>query len=96
MSFSHLPPCLTRAFRALAHWLQKRFSSATCGFASTTDAGSRAGMGAMSTSPAPRRVTAVVLRVVVRRKDHVLLDPRTIFPDQLDTVARAVRAALDG
>jgi len=28
--------------------------------------------------------------------DHVLLDPRTIFPDQLDTVARAVRAALDG
>jgi len=28
--------------------------------------------------------------------DHVLLDPRTIFPDQLDGVARAVRAALDG
>jgi len=28
--------------------------------------------------------------------DHVLLDPRTILPDQLDTVARAVRAALDG
>jgi L-seryl-tRNA(Ser) seleniumtransferase len=27
--------------------------------------------------------------------DHVLLDPRTIFPDQLETVARAVRAALD-
>jgi hypothetical protein len=24
MSFSHLPPCLTRAFAALAHWLQKR------------------------------------------------------------------------
>ncbi|HYL55879.1 MAG TPA: hypothetical protein VEU73_09945, partial [Gemmatimonadales bacterium] len=28
--------------------------------------------------------------------DHVLLDPRTILPDQLDGVARAVRAALDG
>lgn len=28
--------------------------------------------------------------------DHVLLDPRTILPDQLDTVARAVRAAIDG
>ena len=27
--------------------------------------------------------------------DHVLLDPRTILPDQLETVARAVRAALD-
>ena len=24
MSFSYLPPCLTRAFHALAHWLQKR------------------------------------------------------------------------
>jgi L-seryl-tRNA(Ser) seleniumtransferase len=28
--------------------------------------------------------------------DRVLLDPRTIFPDQVETVARAVRAALDG
>ncbi len=27
--------------------------------------------------------------------DHVLLDPRTIFPEQLETVAGAVRAALD-
>jgi L-seryl-tRNA(Ser) seleniumtransferase len=27
--------------------------------------------------------------------DRVLLDPRTIFPDQVETVARAVRAALD-
>ena len=27
--------------------------------------------------------------------DHVLLDPRTIFPGQLETVAGAVRAALD-
>jgi len=27
--------------------------------------------------------------------DRVLLDPRTIFPDQIETVARAVRAALD-
>jgi L-seryl-tRNA(Ser) seleniumtransferase len=27
--------------------------------------------------------------------DHVLLDPRTIFPDQLETVARAARVALD-
>jgi len=25
----------------------------------------------------------------------VLLDPRTIFPDQVETVARAVRSALD-
>ena len=28
--------------------------------------------------------------------DRVLLDPRTIFPDQVETVARAVRSALDG
>jgi L-seryl-tRNA(Ser) seleniumtransferase len=28
--------------------------------------------------------------------DRVVLDPRTIFPDELETVARAVRAALDG
>ena len=27
--------------------------------------------------------------------DRVVLDPRTIFPDQIETVARAVRAALD-
>jgi len=27
--------------------------------------------------------------------DRVVLDPRTIFPDELETVARAVRAALD-
>jgi L-seryl-tRNA(Ser) seleniumtransferase len=27
--------------------------------------------------------------------DRVILDPRTIFPDELETVARAVRAALD-
>lgn len=27
--------------------------------------------------------------------DHVVLDPRTIFPDQIEIVARAVRAALD-
>jgi len=27
--------------------------------------------------------------------DHVLLDPRTIFPEQLETVSGAVRAALD-
>ena len=27
--------------------------------------------------------------------DHVVLDPRTIMPDEVDTVARAVRAALD-
>jgi hypothetical protein len=27
--------------------------------------------------------------------DHVLLDPRTIFPDELESVARAVRTALD-
>jgi len=27
--------------------------------------------------------------------DRVLLDPRTIFPDQVEAVARAVRAALD-
>ena len=26
--------------------------------------------------------------------DHVVLDPRTIFPDQVEIVARAVRAAL--
>ena len=28
--------------------------------------------------------------------DRVVLDPRTILPDELETVARAVRAALDG
>jgi L-seryl-tRNA(Ser) seleniumtransferase len=28
--------------------------------------------------------------------DRVILDPRTIFPDELETVARAVRTALDG
>src|SRR2546426_465679 len=28
--------------------------------------------------------------------DRVVLDPRTIFPDQLEAVTRAVRAALDG
>jgi len=28
--------------------------------------------------------------------DRVLLDPRTIFPDEVETVARAVRSALDG
>ena len=28
--------------------------------------------------------------------DRVVLDPRTIFPDQIEIVARAVRAALDG
>ncbi len=28
--------------------------------------------------------------------DRVVLDPRTIFPDELEAVARAVRAALDG
>ena len=27
--------------------------------------------------------------------DRVVLDPRTIFPDELESVARAVRAALD-
>ena len=27
--------------------------------------------------------------------DRVVLDPRTIFPDDLETVARAVRTALD-
>jgi len=27
--------------------------------------------------------------------DRVVLDPRTIFPDELETVARAVRVALD-
>ena len=27
--------------------------------------------------------------------DHVVLDPRTIFPDELESVARAVRTALD-
>ncbi|HMH84244.1 MAG TPA: hypothetical protein VK531_15355, partial [Gemmatimonadales bacterium] len=27
--------------------------------------------------------------------DRVVLDPRTIFPDELEAVARAVRAALD-
>ena len=27
--------------------------------------------------------------------DRVVLDPRTILPDELETVARAVRAALD-
>ncbi len=27
--------------------------------------------------------------------DHVVLDPRTIFPDELQSVARAVRTALD-
>jgi len=27
--------------------------------------------------------------------DRVVLDPRTIFPEELETVARAVRAALD-
>ncbi len=27
--------------------------------------------------------------------DRVVLDPRTIFPDEVETVARAVRAALD-
>src|SRR5207249_6014793 len=28
--------------------------------------------------------------------DRVVLDPRTILPDELETVSRAVRAALDG
>jgi len=28
--------------------------------------------------------------------DRVVLDPRTIFPDELEAVTRAVRAALDG
>jgi len=27
--------------------------------------------------------------------DRVVLDPRTIFPEQIELVARAVRAALD-
>ena len=34
----------------------------------------------------------VIARIV---DDRVVLDPRTIFPDELETLARAVRAALD-
>ena len=34
----------------------------------------------------------VIARIV---DDHVVLDPRTIFPDELESVARAVRTALD-
>jgi L-seryl-tRNA(Ser) seleniumtransferase len=42
------------------------------------------------------RLRAAVPPVIARiADDRVVLDPRTIAPDQLETVARAVRAALD-
>jgi len=42
------------------------------------------------------RLRATDPPVIVRiADDHVVLDPRTIFPDQIEQVARAVRAALD-
>jgi len=51
-------------------------------------------------SPAPdalsTRLRAGAPPIVARiADDRVVLDPRTIFPDELETVARAVRAALD-
>src|SRR5207249_1580452 len=36
--------------------------------------------------------TPIIARIA---DDRVVLDPRTIFPDELETLARAVRAALD-
>ena len=42
------------------------------------------------------RLRAADPPIIVRiADDHVVLDPRTIFPDQIEQVARAVRAALD-
>jgi len=37
-------------------------------------------------------VPPVIARIA---DDHVVLDPRTIFPDEVESVARAVRTALD-
>jgi len=57
-------------------------------------------------TPGPRPLTPDTLAARLRAgdppivarigDDRVLLDPRTIFPDQVETVARAVRSALDG
>src|SRR5256885_6019756 len=57
-------------------------------------------------TPDPRHLTPDTLSARLRAgdppivarigDDRVLLDPRTIFPDQVETVARAVRSALDG
>ena len=56
-------------------------------------------------NPDPRHLTPDTLSARLRASDppiiarigddRVLLDPRTIFPDQVEAVARAVRAALD-
>ena len=56
-------------------------------------------------TPDPRHLTPDTLSARLRAgdppivarigDDRVLLDPRTIFPDQVETVARAVRSALD-
>jgi len=57
-------------------------------------------------TPAPRPLTPDTLAARLRASDppviarigddRVLLDARTIFPEQVETVARAVRSALDG
>ena len=42
------------------------------------------------------RLREAELPIIARIHDgHVVLDPRTILPEQTATVARAVRAALD-
>jgi L-seryl-tRNA(Ser) seleniumtransferase len=43
------------------------------------------------------RLRATTPPVIARiERDRVVLDPRTLLPDQLDAAVAAVRAALDG
>jgi len=60
------------------------------------------GAGRAVLSPASRdalleRLRAATPPVIARiERDRVLLDPRTLLPDQMDTAVAALRSSIDG